>query len=1097
MDYKKTILEQIKPEDLALLEGRSLGKKFGREEDNVEIHVYDMNNRILVSLKDFTDYEIPDVIDDNKGYFSEITFNPDSVLRKLGLNSGKYKLRVNFHRKKIQNSFDRVFFIDEISPSRTEIRAKLNPNVDSSPLVKGIQELIVETQGADDPYFKDFALNFGNDIILTGINIETEAEPVLKFLIKLYEPLPNSINNKSKFRIVEELTNPIEYVVDLGLPEIEIETTELRGPNLRIDTRLNSSIPSQYKSYNDVLRYGVTSSLSNVINALSESAPISIEYNNPNTDSGYTFEKFTHFGSAEEKLRNFNYKLGLIESYNSQSRYIENISNYDSNPSLTLERQNNLNLANKVIQKFNGYEKFLYFESGTYSWPKSDSSKPYTNRPTTSSEALTWFGSKTPTDSDYGGQILSASQFDDQNLYILRNTIPQYILDNDQNIEFITFVDMVGQHFDNIWLYIENITDKNIADNALNRGISKDLVFNALKERGIPAFDQFENSSLFEYLLGGDRDGNFQYQAPTSQSMVSASNDGSIPKEDITKEVWKRLYHNAPYLLKTKGTERGIKALLACYGIPETILHVKEYGGPVADKSTFRTFSYEKASKALHLTGSQGHLIAFTVGDDSNSRTQHEFTILPNKIDKNNILKAGTTNVVSIITSSTHPQSGYITATEGGFTDTREFPFYSGKPITFFITSGSGELHVTASTYIDGDIDSLSFTLNSATATSYIIGDSSAPKTQDFYIHNYKTYNTELSQSTKDTHTKDPNIIAGNTTSSYFNELTFYNPLGADYKTESFDSDPHNFSNYSGSVSSTNRLRVSTTTGTPLYKTIQYTHHLTTPDTVGVSMVSEKVRYDSGTINDNILSPYIRGEESSLDRQPPDYSTLGVFFSPTFEINEDIVYTLGGFRMDDYIGDARHLSSGSYPDLKPLQDLYAQKVERKYNFFDYLKTIQYFDHTIFKIIEEFVPAKANLKTGLVIEPHYLQRDKFAYADTDFSNIEINEANYNGTGSISGEYILNETDINIIDTFDGSVGNIENNFVYAPFSNKYYKITSKYNHPTEDNAINDTQDSDFDGVDFNADSGKSSGAINNTFIEGSTVAEESNDDPGSV
>ena len=109
MDTTKNILEQIKPEDLALLEGRVLQRKFGREEDNVEVHVYDLNNKRLVSLKDFTDYNTPDVIDDNNGYFTEITFNPDSVLRKLGLNSGRYKIRVNFHRKKIQNSFDRIF----------------------------------------------------------------------------------------------------------------------------------------------------------------------------------------------------------------------------------------------------------------------------------------------------------------------------------------------------------------------------------------------------------------------------------------------------------------------------------------------------------------------------------------------------------------------------------------------------------------------------------------------------------------------------------------------------------------------------------------------------------------------------------------------------------------------------------------------------------------------------------------------------------------------------------------------------------------------------------------------------------------------------
>ena len=45
---------------------------------------------------------------------------------------------------------------------------------------------------------------------------------------------------------------------------------------------------------------------------------------------------------------------------------------------------------------------------------------------------------------------------------------------------------------------------------------------------------------------------------------------------DYNKELWKRIYHNAPYLLKTRGTERGLRALINCYGIPDTILQVKE-----------------------------------------------------------------------------------------------------------------------------------------------------------------------------------------------------------------------------------------------------------------------------------------------------------------------------------------------------------------------------------------------------------------------------------------------------------------------------------------------------------------------------------------
>ena len=93
---------------------------------------------------------------------------------------------------------------------------------------------------------------------------------------------------------------------------------------------------------------------------------------------------------------------------------------------------------------------------------------------------------------------------------------------------------------------------------------------------------------------------------PLSQSMLTSSvalcdGDGvTMTKENITKETWKRLYHNLHYLLKNKGTERGIKALMTCYGVPETILNVKEYGGPAADRTGYKTFNYTKSGLALH-----------------------------------------------------------------------------------------------------------------------------------------------------------------------------------------------------------------------------------------------------------------------------------------------------------------------------------------------------------------------------------------------------------------------------------------------------------------------------------------------------------------
>ena len=182
--------------------------------------------------------------------------------------------------------------------------------------------------------------------------------------------------------------------------------------------------------------------------------------------------------------------------------------------------------------------------------------------------------------------------------YSLNELIPTHIKDNTDNNLYVSFVNMIGQHFDHIWTYIKHLDQSNNSDHV--NGISKDLVYYQLKSLGIETFDQFENADLIEYILGEGSLGSNSYDAPLNQTMITASNDGSIAKRDITKEIWKRLYHNAPYLLKTKGTERGLRALMSCYGVPSTILNVKEYGGPVKDKTGYKTFSYEKSGLALH-----------------------------------------------------------------------------------------------------------------------------------------------------------------------------------------------------------------------------------------------------------------------------------------------------------------------------------------------------------------------------------------------------------------------------------------------------------------------------------------------------------------
>ena len=84
--------------------------------------------------------------------------------------------------------------------------------------------------------------------------------------------------------------------------------------------------------------------------------------------------------------------------------------------------------------------------------------------------------------------------------------------------------------------------------------------------------------------------------------MLGKNTDGSdlyeSPQEQVTEEIWKRILANLPFFVKTKGTERAIKGLLSCYGIPSSILRVREYGGP--DKGT--RVSYEIKRKFTRAT---------------------------------------------------------------------------------------------------------------------------------------------------------------------------------------------------------------------------------------------------------------------------------------------------------------------------------------------------------------------------------------------------------------------------------------------------------------------------------------------------------------
>jgi hypothetical protein len=569
-----------------LVPSRNIIRSFGNPEDYMEMHISDPLGKILFSVTPFKNYKVEgNYLPTENIDIEDIIFSPEVDATNIALSNGSYVIKYNIFRPKVYLSNNRGFFIKEISADRTEIRL-VNNNISPENLVAQANTFILENQA--QPYFKEFYLNFGSNKLIPAVNIalDINSNP-FSVLIKLLNPLPTEYSINNTLNIVDALSNPISFTVDISPDPVATVFPTLRGPNFDLDIDNLKVSPTSYYNFNQITNFkgNFNPQLQQLLGYLSASNfAINIDYTN--------YEDYVHFSSAARRLEGFQYKLQQIEFYTSASEAAENNINVTSHTDI----QDYKTKISSVIQSFDGYEQFLYFESSSYTFPKQNSTKPYINFSVTSSEAVNWYTSNYST----------ASLYDDNNQNYLLYTLPGYLTENEDNELLFKFVASLGQMFDDIWIHIKAITDLYQAKNSLTEGISKDLVYFALQSMGINVYTDQSNENVFKYLYGVDENGNYLPQTGSYDTLVSASNY-QIPGQDIQKGIYKRLYHNLPLLLKSKGTTRFIQYLNTIFGVPSTIMSYIEYGGTDKLSSSFE-YEYDRFSYALNkqIIGSTG-----------------------------------------------------------------------------------------------------------------------------------------------------------------------------------------------------------------------------------------------------------------------------------------------------------------------------------------------------------------------------------------------------------------------------------------------------------------------------------------------------------
>ena len=994
----------------------------------IEFFIYDNNKNILDSDYNFIKYTILENGQSagSNNDVSQIIIDPEVILTTEGYNQGIYNTYFNFFNKQIGSNLQQLY-ITEISSDRTEIRLN-STSLTNIDIIEQANSLIQQRE--DSPYFLDFYLNFGENqlAIANNIQLDTQNSSNPTILIKLYEALPPQFDINSTLWIVTLVEEPVAYQVTFPLEPIVIsDTVPLSGPNfnLNIKDQINNSTISL--DYTTLTSTSLTSSRNQLHSLLEEKGiDINIDFTN--------FNDFIHFSSVEARLENFYYKMSLLEDYSSSIAILDNTTNNNPSSSLAVYEAK----ISDIITNFDEYDYYLYYSSGSWAWPKITSQPPYQLATTGSAAVLNWFGSSIETSPYYGGIALSASNFDNLNQNNLYYSIPEYLRNDPANEPYQIFVEMVGQLYDNIWIYYKDVSQKYNADNRLESGISKDIVADAIRDFGIKLYqNNFSNEDLFTAFLGITPEGglfpfpNITGSLPTPSgfeyvnTLISASND-YIPLDDVNKSLYKRIYHNLPYLLKAKGTLPGLRTLITSYGIPDTVLRINEYGGK--DKSNVNDWDYwqNTFNYVYYNTGSNSITTNWPLTSSWNSPSNVPSTLeFRFKIPDLSVVSGSAavdlwqTNTTSKIRLR-YTGSGLTTGSYSGsiinpyyqFTHLDFFPNFSGAPTLSasvylpFVNEGwwsvmatrngnNFRLYAGNNVYEGGDNGTqLGFYASSSitvsnTAWTGGLTSQFMPQGNKMYLQEIRYYNTVLSESVFKDYIMNPYSSEGNTLNSSPDQLAFRLPLGGELYTGSVSIHPKITGSWvatSSFVTNSSASFASTPTFVPNTEYFFYDQPV-----VGIrNSISDKIRIENSIIpTGSVLSPFRSLAQNLAASQSYTANTnlLEVVFSPQNEIDQDIMDQIGYFDIGELIGDPhlRSSSATSYPDLDALRNKYFEKYTKNYDLNDFIRLIKFFDNSLFKMIKDFVPARTSLASGVVIKQHLLERNKYPQPQTNIDS----------------------------------------------------------------------------------------------------------------
>jgi hypothetical protein len=817
--------------------------------------------------------------------------------------------------------------------------------------------------------------------------IEWFKDPITDLYIKLTSPLDGSITIGQSLSIDGRLQKSyIEKIIAYNQLD-EIPNEQFLEPNFNIELdKYGKSDGTDFKAWNDLLDVNLSTSQQIIDEYFSGSfgnIKLNIDYSD--------FTNFIHYSSATERIDNFFNKLQTIEGYNTRISVLQQVSGSHAltNISQSISRRNTL------IGGFDGFEKWMYNKvTGSlythYSttdnpitpYPKI-STYPIVFYPTTSSQAESW----------YAGVYSSASLYDSQNQSALINLIPFALREDILNEDYVLFINMIGQHFDILWTYTKALTDINKREEHPEDGISDDLLYDVAKSMGWYLSNGWGDANLWEYTLGTDSLGS---QSQTIGGLETKS------KKKISSEVWRRVLNNLPYIYKSKGTPRSIKALLACYGIPSVFLKIREYGGPTIVESPNK-YEAERFIYKVETTDSKPIINPFGTINGSRPNTIEIIGKMP--LDNFTIgrLTGGGTDL-DFEWNYSGGQARILAKTGSTLIMSSSYMNYRvPKDGAFGIISGSSTTIRAAFKDDFGNIlASLSATSSApnsifGNSTQFIVGDGIGNYTSTASIQEVRYYSSSLSEEIFQEHALNTEAYFSDDNTTDLDSVVSYTDLVYRIFPDS------GFNTISTAISSSHPNQFFKTTLSGASLTASLPNH-TSADLVGevdtqfikvpsigtLNLNNNKIRIESSVLSGS-LDVEKAVEVSQYDYAPLDSNLVGLYFSSTDVVNNDIYNSEGYFEVDDWIGDPDDRFNEDYSKLRYKANIYFQKYvnltapsgssqKRGTAIGLLLDMLSLYDHSIFQQVKQLIPARSEYVGGVLLEPHILERNKYKRGD---------------------------------------------------------------------------------------------------------------------